>query len=261
MSLNAATYIDHHLKFLDFDLRTVFPGLKSSFWILHVDTIITSFLIGLFLFGGLYFLASRFSVDKPSKLQVGIESIFELIDSQVRDTLGHSDSFAMSFASTVFLWIWAMNFMDLLPVDLLPVILEHFGVHYWRSVPTADVSMTLALSFSVTIVLIQQNISYKGLWGYFKEIVAHPFPWYLFFINIPFRLIEECSRPISLALRLFGNIYAGELIFTLIALAPVVPQWGCFGVWWLMHLFVITLQAFIFMILSLVYLHGARASH
>lgn len=259
--LDASGYIFHHLQFWNYDLRILFPSLKSSFWVIHLDTVITSFVLGIIVFVGLALVVRRFSVEKPSKFQVAVEMIFGLIEEQIKDTLGYSDRFSISFAATMFLWIWAMNFMDLLPVDLMPWIVSHMGVPYWRAVPTADVSMTLAMAIGVSIILVQQSISHKGIWGYLKEIVAHPFPWYLFFVNIPFRIIEEFSRPVSLSLRLFGNIYAGELIFTLIALSPVVPQWGCFGLWWLMHLFIITLQAFIFMILSLVYLQSARATH
>lgn len=260
-SLDATGYIHHHLQFWNFDLRSVFPGLKSVFWILHLDTMIMSFIVGLIVFLGLAFLVRGFSVENPSKFQVAIEIIFGFIDDQIRDTLGYSDRFSISFAATIFLWIWSMNMVDLLPVDLLPWLAAKVGVMHWRAVPTADVSMTLAMALGVSIILIEQGIRHKGLKKYFMEIIAHPFPWYLFFVNVPFRLVEECARPVSLSLRLFGNIYAGELIFTLIALAPAVPQWACFGLWWLLHLFVVTLQAFIFMILALVYLQGARAAH
>lgn len=260
-SMDASGYIQHHLKFLDFDLRTVFPQLKSAFWMIHLDTVVTSVVVGLLIFVGLSWAVRGFKVAHPSKFQVAVEGIFEFIEAQIRETMGYSDRFSIALAVTIFLWIWGMNFFDLLPVDLLPWIASQFGIHYWRAVPTADVSTTFALSIGVSLLLVQQSIRYKGLLGYLKEIVAHPFPWYLFFVNIPFRLIEECSRPLSLALRLFGNIYAGELIFMLIALAPPGPQWVCYGLWWLMHLFIITVQAFIFMILTLVYLHSARAAH
>lgn len=259
--LNATAYIQHHLKHLDYDLRTIFPTLKSGFWIIHVDTIVTSLFVGVLVFGTLMWAARRFRVYQPSKFQAAIECVFLFVDMQVKDTLGHSDRFSIALASTIFIWVWSLNFMDLLPVDLIPWFASLGGVHEWRSVPTADLSMNFALSLGVTIILIQQGIQYKGLKNYCVEIFAHPYPWYLFFINIPFRLIEELSRPVSLALRLYANIYAGELIFFLIALTPVIPQWVCYGLWWGLHVVIITLQAYIFMILSLAYLNGARESH
>jgi F-type H+-transporting ATPase subunit a len=213
------------------------------------------------IFGGLAMAVRSFRMHNPSKFQVAIEGIFEFITVQVQDTLGETDRQAIALSSTIFLWILGMNAMDLLPVDLIPWIASCFGLHEWRSVPTADLSMNFGLSIGVTIILIQQGIQYKGLGHYLKEIFAHPYPWYFFVANLAFRLIEEFSRPVSLALRLYANIYAGELIFFLIALIPYVPQWPCYALWWGMHLVIITLQAYIFMVLSLAYLQGARAAH
>ena len=259
--LNPTAYIQHHLKFLDYDLRQIFPMLKSSFWIVHVDTIVTSLVVGFIIFGTLMWAVRSFTVYNPGKFQVAVEAVFEFVASQVTDTMGQADRYAVALASTIFLWVWGMNFMDLLPVDLIPFIASLFGIHEWRPVPTADLSMNFALSIGVSLILVQQGIQYKGIKHYLMEIFAHPYPGYLFIVNVVFRLIEELSRPVSLALRLYANIYAGELIFFLIALTPLAPQWVSYGLWWGLHLVIITLQAYIFMVLSLAYLQGARESH
>lgn len=153
-----------------------------------------------------------------------------------------------------------MNFMDLLPVDLLPMIFSWFGVPYLRVVPTTDPNLTIALAVSVFILILYYSIKVKKI-GFAKEILCSPFGPALFPINAIFRIIEELAKPISLSLRLFGNLYAGELIFILIALLPWWIQWTLGGMWALFHILVITLQAFIFMMLTIVYLSMAHESH
>jgi F-type H+-transporting ATPase subunit a len=151
--------------------------------------------------------------------------------------------------------------MDLLPVDLLPRIMGLFGVHNFKTVPTADLSMTFAMSLSVFFLIIYYNIKIKGF-GLLKELFTQPFGKWLFPLNILFRIIEELTRPISLSLRLFGNMFAGELIFILIAaLLPWWIQWIPGGIWAIFHILIITIQAFIFMMLTIIYLSMAHESH
>lgn len=151
--------------------------------------------------------------------------------------------------------------MDLLPVDFLPRIAAACGLPYFRAVPTADVNLTFALSLSVFILIIFYNCKIKGFRGLSKEILCSPFGPWLFPLNIVFRIIEECVKPLSLALRLFGNLFAGELIFILIALLPWWIQWTAGGIWAIFHILIITIQAFIFMMLTVIYISMAHESH
>ena len=152
-----------------------------------------------------------------------------------------------------------MNAMDLVPVDLLPLIGHHLGLSHLRVVPTTDVNLTFAMSISVFLLLIFESLRFKGVVGFVKDMTCHPFPPALAPINLCMRLIEECAKPLSLSLRLFGNLYAGEMIFILIALLPWHMQWPLGGAWAVFHILIITLQAYIFMMLTIVYLkYGAR---
>ncbi len=161
-----------------------------------------------------------------------------------------------------------MILMDLLPVDLLPLIASYMGVEYLRVVPTADLNLTFSLSISVFLLVIFYSIKIKGFGGFFKEIATVPFKsesiWMkilLFPANLLLKLVEELAKPVSLALRLFGNLYAGELIFILIALLPWWAQWMLGGPWAIFHILIVVLQAFIFMVLTIVYLSLAHESH
>tara|TARA_R110000868_G_C10503320_1_gene731371 strand:- start:94 stop:555 length:462 start_codon:yes stop_codon:yes gene_type:complete len=153
-----------------------------------------------------------------------------------------------------------MNAMDLLPVDLLPRLLSSVGVEHFKSVPTADPNATFAMSISVFLLIIFFNIKVKRH-HLLKEMLTVPFGPWLFPVNLAFRLIEECVKPLSLALRLFGNMFAGELIFILIAILPWWIQWGPGGIWAIFHILIITLQAFLFMMLTIIYLSMAHDSH
>jgi F-type H+-transporting ATPase subunit a len=198
-------------------------------------------------------------------------------DQQVKDTFhGRSDLIA-PLALTVFCWVLLWNFMDIVPVDLLPAILNLFGVHYLRVVPSADLNGTFALSISVFCLIIFYSIKIKGPVGFSKEMLFHPFGPWLLPANLALQIIELVAKPISLALRLFGNLYAGELIFILIALftlgqgieivtsftgwIAIIVQ-TLFGIVWTgFHFLVVPLQAFIFMVLTIVYLSMAHESH
>lgn len=255
-------YIKHHLENLT---------IGEGFYSLHVDTLCVSIVLGVFF---LYFFrraAKRATSGVPGKLQNFVEIILEFVDTQVKDCL-HVE-FANSETSkgargaykllgplglTIFVWVFLMNFMDLLPVDLLPQIMKLFGIEYFRNVPTTDLNLTFGLSLSVFILVIYYSIKIKGGLHFGKEFLTHPFGWKLLPVNLILKLVEELARPISLSLRLFGNLYAGELIFILIAILPWWIQWTLGGVWAIFHILIITLQAFIFMMLTIVYISLAH---
>jgi len=197
----------------------------------------------------------------PGKVQNFVEILIEFVDKTVRESFHGRSMLIAPLALTIFVWIFLMNFMDLLPVDLLPAILSLFGVHYFRSVPTADPNATFGMSLSVFFLIIYYNLKIKGIGGLGKEMLTLPFGARLFPVNILFRLLEECVRPVSLSLRLFGNLFAGELIFILVALLPWWIQWTFGGVWAIFHILIILIQAFIFMMLTIVYLSMAHESH
>ena len=251
-SEGATGYIVHHLTPL---------SVGEGFWTLHLDTLFFSAVLGaLFI---LFFknAAEKATPDVPGLVQNFAEMLVEFVDTQVKDSFhGHSKLIA-PLALTIFCWVFLMNFMDLFPVDLLPMIGSVMGVEYLRVVPSTDLNATFAMSISVFCLIVFYSIKIKGGWGFAKELMFQPFgPWMLPF-NLLLKLVEEFAKPISLALRLFGNLYAGELIFMLIALLPWYLQPLLSFPWAIFHLLIITLQAFIFMVLTIVYLSMAHEDH
>jgi F-type H+-transporting ATPase subunit a len=252
-------YIKHHLHHL-----TVGDG----FWSVHLDTIIISWMIGisfLFLFMK---VAQSATSDVPNKLQNFIELLYEFIDSQVKDTFHGTSKVIGPLALTVFIWVFLMNAMDLLPVDLLPMIVSLFGVEYLRVVPTADPNQTLGMAIGIFLLVIFYSLQVKGALGFLEELTCTPFKTkntivrvFLVPINLFLKIIEEVAKPVSLGLRLFGNLYAGELIFILIALLPWWIQWTLGGPWAIFHIIIITVQAFVFMMLTTVYFSLAFEEH
>jgi len=258
--LTTTQYIQHHLQNLTFNLKTMQWG-TGGFWTLNIDTLFFSIILGcLFLF---FFrkAAIRATSGTPGRLQNFVELMVEFADSQVKDTFHGKSDLIGPMALTIFMWVFLMNFMDLLPVDLLPKLASWFGLHYLKVVPTNDPNLTFALSLSVFILILFYSLKVKGFKGFGKELLCTPFGAKLFPVNLMLKLVEECAKPISLALRLFGNLYAGELIFILIALLPWWIQWPLGGVWAIFHILIITLQAFIFMMLTIVYLSMAHEEH
>jgi F-type H+-transporting ATPase subunit a len=164
-------------------------------------------------------------------------------------------------ALTIFCWVFLWNLMDLVPVDLLPLVASWFGIHYLRVVPSTDLNATFALSISVFCLIIYYSLKVKGPKEFAKELAFQPFGPKMLPFNLLLKLVEEIAKPISLSLRLFGNLYAGELIFILIALLPWWIQWPLGWSWAVFHLLIITLQAFIFMVLTIVYLSMAHEEH
>ena len=245
-------YITHHLTNLQ---------VGEGFWSVNVDTLVFGWLIG----GLLVFLSWRvgrkLDPDNPRGLQNVLELILEFVNDQVKSIFAVPNRLIGPLALTIFMWVFLMNAMDLVPVDLLPKVAEMFGVPYLKVVPTTDPHTTLGMAFTVFALMIFYNIKIKGPWGYMKQFLVHPFGIWLFPANMVMTLIEEIAKPLSLGLRLFGNMFAGELVFVLIALLPWWIQWFPGGAWAIFHVLIITLQAFIFMMLTIMYLSMAHESH
>lgn len=252
-------YIVHHLTH-----NNVQMSLRHSFWSVHVDTLIVSSLLGFIFLFIFIFAAKKAKVENPGKFQLFVELIIDMVQSQVKDIYhGKKSKVIVPLALTIFCWVFLMNLMDMLPVDLINAVTSGSGhpEAKWRMVPSADVNSTFAMSISVLMLIIGYGIKAKGVSGWLKEMVSAPFGIMLAPINLVFNLIELFSKPISLALRLFGNMYAGELVFILIALLPWEAQWILGAPWAIFHILIITLQAFLFMILTIVYLSLATESH
>ena len=258
-SVTSGQYIQHHLEHLTLNLKTFSLDGEKSFWMINLDTMIISLFIGLLIIGILRFVAARMT-ERPGKMQNMVEIVIEFVGNAVHEIYHHKSTFIPSLALTIFLWVFLMNAMDLLPVDFIPKILGLFGLHYFKTVPTADPNATFAMSLTVFALIIFFNIRSKKL-HLIKEMLTFPFGPYLFPINIAFRVVEECVKPLSLALRLFGNMFAGELIFILIALLPWWIQWPPGAIWAIFHILIITLQAFLFMMLTIIYISMAHDAH
>jgi F-type H+-transporting ATPase subunit a len=257
--LSAGQYIQHHLEHLTLNLKTFTIDKSAGFLTLNLDTLIVSILVGMLIFGGLYYVARRMR-EVPGKLQNVVEMVLEFVDKAVHEIFHHKTTFIPPLALTIFLWIFFLNAMDLLPVDLLPRFFALFGVEHFKSVPTADPNATFAMSITVFLLIIFFNVRAKKH-RLVKEMFTFPFGIWLFPVNVAFRVVEECVKPLSLALRLFGNMFAGELIFILIAIMPWWMQWPPGAIWAVFHILVITLQAFLFMMLTIIYLSMAHDAH
>lgn len=253
-------YIVHHLTHNNIRL---IAG-NNPFWALHVDTFSVSLVLGFIFLAVFSYVARCARIANPSKLQLFVELIVDMVDSQVKDIYhGGPSRLIAPLALTIFCWVFLMNLMDMLPVDLINFINIHLGQPeaHWRLVPSADVNTTFAMSISVLVLLIGYGIKAKGLKGWLYELISKPFGIYLAPVNLIFQMVELLAKPISLSLRLFGNMYAGELIFILIALLPSSMQWLLGGPWAIFHILIITLQAFVFMVLTIVYLSLAVEAH
>lgn len=258
-SFSASGYIKHHLAHLK---------VGTGFWAVHVDTLVFSLILGFIFLFFFRWAASKATSGLPGRLQLFVEIIVSFVHKSVQDGYHGKNKLVAPLALTIFCWVFLMNFMDLLPVDLLPSSLGLFGVKYLRQVPTADLNLTFGLSISVFFILIVFGIQAKGAKGFFGEFLFHPFSSenklvqaLVMPFNMVLKTVEEIAKPISLALRLFGNMYAGELIFILIALLPVWLQWFLGVPWAIFHILIISLQAFIFMMLTIVYCNMASSSH
>lgn len=255
--LTSQEYIKHHLTNL-----TVGEG----FWTVHVDSLGWSIFLGLVFLTVFRSVAKKAEAGVPGKLQCAVEMIVEFVEESVKSTFHGKNPLIAPLSLTIFVWVLLMNAMDWVPVDLLSNVI-HFvsGIElahiYMKPVPTTDPNITFALAFGVFFLVIYYSIKVKGIGGFIKELTTQPFGhWSLYPVNFILEMVTLLARPLSLALRLFGNLYAGELIFLLIATIglfqlPVHFLWAAF------HLLVIPLQAFIFMMLTIVYLSLAHEDH
>jgi F-type H+-transporting ATPase subunit a len=283
---SAGEYIQHHLHHLqkNFAFENVTQKSIVDFGVFNLDSLFWSVLLGVI---GCFLLwrgARKATSGVPGRFQAAVEILSEMVENQAKGVIHNAKSrkLVSPLALTVFVWIFLMNAMDLLPVDLLPLAYQYaVGDHhaYQRVVPTADLSTTLGLSVSVLIVCLVYNIKIKGVGGWSHELVAAPFgdKVVLYPINFLMQLIEFVAKTVSHGMRLFGNMFAGELVFMLIALMGGVWAWnfnpisGGFwlgighvvagSVWAIFHILIITLQAFIFMMLTLIYVGQAHDSH
>ncbi|MBA2648437.1 MAG: F0F1 ATP synthase subunit A [Legionella sp.] len=274
--ISSTNYIKHHLTYLTYNVKDMRLGESGGFWTINLDTLLFSLGLGIVVSLLMYFGARRVTTGVPGKLQNFAELMLQFADKQVTDSFHGKNKLIGPLALTIFLWVFLMNFMDIVPVDILPEIAKSSGLHYLKVVPTNDLNLTLGLSISVFLLIIYYSIKIKGPKGFIKELTLQPFNHVLF---IPFNLLLELvgliAKPISLALRLFGNLYAGELIFILIALLTLntattsllgtitlgSAQFILALAWSIFHILVITLQAFIFMVLTIVYLSLAHEEH
>jgi F-type H+-transporting ATPase subunit a len=246
-------YIVHHL--------TPF-SVGEGFWTLHLDTLFFSAVLGSLFVWFFKSVAEKATSGVPGLVQSFAEMIIEFVDQQVKDSFHGKNELICPLALSIFCWVFLWNFMDLFPVDIIPAVAGLMGIEYMRVVPSTDLNATFALSMSVFCLIIFYSVKVKGIFGFGKELLLHPFNhWLLIPFNILLNFVEYLAKPISLALRLFGNLYAGELIFILIALMPWYIQPVLSFPWAVFHILIITLQAFIFMVLTIVYLSMAHEDH
>jgi F-type H+-transporting ATPase subunit a len=262
-ALTPSSYIGHHLTFFE---RPVGQG---GFWSLNVDSLVTSVLLGIVGMGLIWWVVRGATSGVPNKRQAFVELACEFVDKQARDIFQGDRRFIAPAALTVFVWVLLMNSMDFLPVDMMGWITHPFAPHGFRIVPTADVNTTFALALSVWLLMIYFSIAVKGAGGFVHELFCAPFGSnpLLWPANLLFNLVEYISKPLSHSLRLFGNMYAGEIIFLLlwmlagagwggtIAAVPLALGWAIF------HILIVVLQAYIFMMLTIVYISMAHESH
>ena len=268
-------YIKHHLTNLTFGkdpadgvwkfAHTAQEAQDMGFYAIHVDSMGWSIGLGIIFITLCSMVARKASTGIPGGLQNAVEIVIEFIDSNVKDTFSHKNKLIAPMALTAFVWILLMNLMDLVPVDWVPQLFHLSGVEYMKIVPTTDPNVTMGMSLSVFFLALFFSIKNKGFGGFAGELTLHPFTsknLLVKLILIPIHLFLEgvslLAKPISHGLRLFGNLYAGEMIFILIALLPLYVQWTLSVPWAIFHILVIVLQAFIFMVLMVVYMNMAH---
>jgi F-type H+-transporting ATPase subunit a len=270
--LTSSEYVQHHL--VNLQVCSTEDGWQwgpeacyKNFSTIHVDSIGYAIVLGVIFLTLFRRVAKKATTGVPGKLQAFVEMVIEFVDTSVKETFhGKSDVIA-PLSLTIFVWILLMNTMDIVPVDLLPWLGAQAGIPYMKVVPTADPNITFGLSLSVFALIIFYSIKIKGPSGFFKELAFQPFGKWMMPFNLILELVSLFAKPLSLALRLFGNLYAGELIFMLIALLMTAGPLGILGggfvqlIWAIFHILIVVLQAFIFMMLTIVYLSMAHEDH
>ncbi|QCI23057.1 F0F1 ATP synthase subunit A [Buchnera aphidicola] len=261
-------YINHHLHHLQLNLHT-FKISESNevfthFWVINIDSMFFSIVLGLMFIIFFFRIAQNCTNKTPNKLQVIIELIINFINKSVHDVCSSTNQLIAPLSLTIFVWIFLMNLMDLIPIDCIPFICKYFfGFSAIRIVPTADINITISMALVIFILIVYYGIKIKGPKQFLKDFLIQPFKHPIFFIfNFLLESIALLSKPISLGLRLFGNMYAGEMIFILISgLLPWWMQWLLSLPWAIFHILIILLQSFIFMTLTIVYLSMATKRH
>jgi len=261
--LTPTSYIGHHLSFLQH------PVAQGSFWTLNLDSLLTSAILGVLGVGFIWWVVRGATSGVPNKRQAFVELACEFVDEQAKGIFHGDRSFITPVALTVFVWVLLMNAMDFLPVDIVSGATKLFAPHGFRIVPTADVNTTFALALSVWLLMIYFSIAVKGAGGWIHELFCSPFGSnpLLWLPNLLFNLVEYISKPLSHSLRLFGNMYAGEIIFLLLWMMAAAGLAGTFfavllGLGWsIFHVLIVVLQAYIFMMLTIVYIAMAHESH
>ena len=276
MATNAPTateYIQHHMA----HLSSMKQGVIVDFSVLNYDTIFFSILMMVVMFFLLRAGAKNATSGVPGKVQCAVEMLVEMVNNQAKSIVHGDRTYIAPLALTVFCWVTLMNSIDLIQLDLFPMIAGWFGLHYLRPLPTADLNGTLGISFGVLLLMFYYGIKVKGATGFVVELFTAPFGKnpLLWPFNLLLNLIEYLAKFVSLGMRLFGNMYAGELLFFLLALlGGFALEFGPIGAasaglgqiaagvgWWLFHVLIVLLQAFIMMMLTLVYIGQAHSSH
>lgn len=289
MANTSAEYIQHHLQNLTFGklpagyervdgsivnestwtfARSGVEAADMGFMAFHVDTLGWSILMGLIFIGLFRFVASRATVDTPGGLQNFVEIVIEFVQGIVKDTFHGRNALIAPLALTIFVWVFLMNSLKWIPVDYIPQLGVLFGQYvlgmdpnevYFKIVPTTDPNGTFGISIAVFALIIFYSFKIKGIGGFTRELTLTPFNhWALIPFNFFLEILGLLTKPLSLGLRLFGNMYAGEVVFILIALLPFWIQWTLNVPWAIFHILIIPLQAFIFMVLTVVYLSAAH---
>ena len=293
MATTATQYIQHHLQNLTFGqlpagyervdfygnpigtlsdptwtiAQTAAEAKQMGFWAINLDSMFWSIALGLIFIILFRSVAKSMTSGVPGKLQNAVETVVEMVDGSVKDTFHGKSPLIAPLALTIFVWVFLMNLMDLVPVDWIPGLTTMLGLPFMKVVPSTDPNITLSMSFSVFFLILFYSVKVKGFGGFIGELTLHPFNTsnkVVQAILIPFNFLLEfvtlIAKPISLGLRLFGNMYAGELLFILIAMIGYLQLPLHFG-WAVFHILVITLQAYIFMTLTIVYMSMAHEDH
>ena len=280
----SSEYISHHLTNWTYGYlpgegwtvaHTAEEAGRMGFKAIHLDSMLWSIGLGILFCTIFWMVARKVTSGVPGKMQAAVELIVEFVDNNVRDSYSGTSKLVAPLALTIFVWIFLMNLMDLLPIDFIPGIAGQVGAAlgydphhvFFKIVPTTDPNITLGMSFSVFLLIIFYSIKEKGLGGFVGELTLHPFSAknpiiqvILIPINFILEFVTLIAKPVSLGLRLFGNMYAGELIFILIALMPFWIQWALSVPWAIFHILIINLQAFVFMMLTIVYMSLASST-
>ena len=269
---NASEYVRHHLSFLTYGkteeghlgfAHTAEEATNMGFWSIHVDTMLMSVVLGL-VFLGLFFSVSRKATSGvPGGLQNAVEFVIEMVQNSIKNSFHGNCAYLGPLGLTIFCWIFLMNAMDLVPVDMIPLAAQAItgDPHlFFKSVPSTDINITLGLSLSIFFLVIYYSIKNKGLGGFLGEFAFHPFGKWAIPLNLILELPGFLAKPVSLALRLYGNLFAGEVIFLVIGMIGYYKLPFNFA-WSVFHILVIILQAYLFMMLTIVYINQAHNTH